>query len=295
MTKADGVGVGGATPRFETTEQRTGALRSVVDEAVSVHRAFGNWLPLLSAIAVGRALGRPPALRMQVRHGPTIHTPGGDRSWRTAVECFGRDCYRLATADLPLAPTVLDIGANIGGFALAVLASHPQAQVDAYEPSPAALAALRTNITANDAQAHVTVHNSAVTGPSKPDTVWLNEQVGDLCTSSVLDQGNTVGVSANRVEVPALPLSAILSSYAGDIDLVKMDVEGAEYGIVGETPVELLAKVRRMVVEYHRVPGRHVHELAARLQAAGLVWERQEHSALPGQGLAWWARPAEDR
>lgn len=291
MTNADGGGVGEATPRLETTEQRAGTVRSVVAEAVSVHRAFGNWLPLLSAIAAGRALGRPPALRMRVRHGPTIQTPGGDRSWRTAVECFGHDCYRLATADLPPAPTVLDIGANIGGFALAVLAARPQAQVDAYEPSPAALAALRANIAANDAQAHVTVHHSAVTGPSEPDTVWLNEPVGDLCTSSVLDQGDTAGVSAHRVEVPALPLSAILSSSAGDIDLVKMDVEGAEYGIVEETPVELLSKVRRMVVEYHRVPGRHVRELAARFQAAGLVWERQEHSALPGQGLAWWARP----
>lgn len=294
MTKADGVGVGGPTPRFETTEQRTSTLRSVLDEAVSVHRAFGNWLPLLGAIALGRVRGRPPTLRMSVRHGPTIHTPSGDRSWWTAVECFGRDCYRLSTVDLPPAPAVVDLGANIGGFALAVLAVRPQAQVAAYEPSPAALAALRTNIAVNNAQARVAVHHGAVTGPSEPDTVWLNEQVGDLCTSSVLDQGDAVGVSAHRVEVPALPLSAILSSYPSDIDLLKMDVEGAEYGIVEETPVGLLAKVRRMVVEYHDVPGRNVRELAHHLHAAGLVWERQEHSALPGQGLAWWARPAED-
>ena len=111
----------------------------------------------------------------------------------------------------------------------------------------------------------------------------------------MLDQGNSLGVSAHRVEVPALPLSAILSSYPSDIDLLKMDAEGAEYGIVEETPVELLAKVRRMVVEYHRVPGHQVRELAAGLRTAGLVWEGQEHSALPGQGLAWWARPAQDR
>lgn len=295
--KAEGAGMSGPTPRFETSEPvHQHLLRSVQDEALSVHRAFGNWLPLLAAIALGRAQGRPPALRMSVRHGgPTIHTPGGDRSWWTAVECFGRDCYRLSTADLPPAPAVVDIGANIGGFALAVLAVRPQAQVAAYEPSPAALAALRTNIAVNNAQARVAVHHGAVTGPSEPDTVWLNEQVGNLCTSSVLDQGDAVGVSAHRVEVPAVPLSAILSSYAGDIDLLKMDVEGAEYGIVEATSVELLAKVRRMVVEYHDVPGRNVRELAHHLHTAGLVWERQEHSALPGQGLAWWARPAEDR
>jgi len=115
--------MGGSTPRFETTEQRTSTLWSVLDEAVSVHRAFGNWLPLLAAIALGRAQGRPPALRMRVRHGPTLFTLGGDRSWWTAVECFGRDCYRLATVDLPPAPAIVDIGANIGAFTLAVLAS----------------------------------------------------------------------------------------------------------------------------------------------------------------------------
>ena len=290
MTKAGGTSVSGPAPRFETTERRTSTLRSVVDEAVSVHRAFGNWLPLLAAIALGRAQRRPPELRMRVRHGPTIHTPAGDRSWRTAVEVFGRDCYRLATADLPPAPAVVDIGANIGGFALAVLAVRPQAQIAAYEPSPAALAALRTNIAANDAQPRVTVHAGAVTGPPKPGTVWLNEQVGDLCTSSVLGKGDAVAGSAHRVEVPALPLSAILSSYPNEIDLLKMDVEGAEYGIVEATPVELLAKVRRMVVEYHAVPGCDVRDLAHHLHLAGFAWERQEHSALPGQGLAWWAR-----
>ena len=291
MTKAEGAGVSGPVPRLETIERRTGKLQSMVDEAVSVRRAFGNWLPLLAAIARGRALGRPPALNMRVRNGPRIHTPGGDRSWRTAVECFGRDCYRLAAADLPPAPVVVDIGGNIGGFTLALLAVRPQAQVAAYEPSPAALAVLRTNIAANDAQDRVMVHHVAVTGPPEPDTVWLNEQVGDLCTSSLIDQGEAVGESTPRVEVPALPLSAILSSYRCDIDLLKMDVEGAEYGIIAATPVELLAKVRRMVVEYHNIPGHHVRELARHLHRAGLTWERQEHSALSGQGLAWWARP----
>lgn len=92
----------------------------------------------------------------------------------------------------------------------------------------------------------------------------------------------------HRVEVPAVALSAILSIYPGDVDLLKMDVEGAQYRIIAATPIPLLAKVRRMVVEYHDVPGHDVRELAEWLQAAGFEWERQEHSGLPRQGLAWW-------
>lgn len=283
----------GPAPRVETSEPVHQHLwQSVVHEVVSVRRGFGNWLPLLAAIALGRWRGRPPRLQMHVRHGPTLHTPAGDRSWWTAVECFGRDCYRLGAADLPSAPVVLDIGANIGAFSLAVLAVRPAATITAYEPSPGALAVLRSNITANHAEDRVSVHGSAVTGPPGPDTVWLNEREGDLCTSSVLDRSGVVGARTHRVEVPACSLSTVLSSHLGDIDFLKMDVEGAEYGIIEATPVDLLAKVRRMAVEYHHVPGRHVHELAAYLQAAGFDWERQEHSVLPGQGLSWWARQA---
>lgn len=278
----------GPTPRIETTEPiHRHLLSSLLAEALAVRRGFENWLPLLAAIDVGRLRGRPGALCMQVRHGPTLRTPEGDRSWRTAVECFGLECYRLAEAQLPPAPVVVDIGANIGCFALALLGIRPQAQVAAYDASPSAIAALTSNIAANHAQSQVAVHHGAVTGPAEPRTVWLNEHVGDLCTSSLLDRG-AARESMHRVEVPALALSTILSAYPGDVDLLKMDVEGAEYGIIEATPIPLLAKVRRMVIEYHDVPGHDVQDLAECLQAAGFEWERLEHSGIPRQGLAWW-------
>lgn len=283
----------GLRPRVETTEPvREHLLGSVVDEVCSLRRGFWNWPGLCGAIAVGRMRGRQRTLSMEVRHGPTLSTPGGDRSWWTAVEIFGRDCYQLARIDLPYAPVVVDIGANIGGFSLAVLNIRPCAHIAAFEASPGVLGALQRNIEANGARGRVSVHHAAVTGPSESDTVWLNEHVGDLCTSSLLEPSDGDGQPRHRVEVPARPLSVILASYPHGIDLLKMDVEGAEYGIVEATPPELLGKVRSMVVEYHDVPGHCVGELAAHLHEAGLVWERQVHSALPNQGLCWWVQAA---
>jgi len=279
------------TPRVETIEPaHEHLLGSVTDEVRGLRKGFGNWPGLCGAIAVGRMRGRPPALTMRVRRGPTLATPGGDRSWWTAVEIFGRDCYQLAGAGLPPAPVVVDIGANIGGFSLAVLHLRPRAQIAAFEASPAALVALQRNIAANGADERVAVHHAAVTGPTEPGTVWLNEHVGDLCTSSLLESGHAGRQSTHRVEVSARPLSTILASYPAGVDLLKMDVEGAEYDIVAATPPPLFARVRRMVVEYHDVPEHHVNELATHLHEAGLLWERQEHSALPNQGLAWWAQ-----
>jgi FkbM family methyltransferase len=281
----------GLTPRVATTEPaHAHLLGSVVEEVRGLHKGFGNWPGLCGAIAVGRVRGRPPALTMRVRHGPTLATPGGDRSWRTAVEIFGRDCYQLARAGLPPAPVVVDIGANIGGFSLAVLNLRPRAQIAAFEASPAALVALQRNVAANGVGERVAVHHAAVTGPTEPGTVWLNEHVGDLCTSSVLESSDAGRESTHRVKVPARPLSAILASYPHGVDLLKMDVEGAEYDIVAATSPQLFARVQRVVVEYHDVPGHNVDELAAHLHEAGLLFERHEHSALPNQGLAWWAQ-----
>ncbi len=285
-----------AVPRY-----RAGA---VVAEARSIHRGFANWLALLGAIGVGRVRGCPPALDMRARAGPNMRTPAGDRSWWTAVECFGRDNYRLASCHLPPGPVVIDVGANIGAFALAVLALRPEARVAAYEASPLALATLRANVASNRAEGAVTVHHAAVTGLAEPATVWLYEHIGDLCTSSLLGpvtasqigEADAAGLGipefgAERTEVPAIALSELLGSGPQEVDLLKIDVEGAEYAILEATPLHLLGKVRRLVLEYHRVPGHDIGELAERLGEAGLRWERHERSALPYQGMGWWVKP----
>lgn len=285
-----------ATPLVETEEpSAAGTTQAVLHEAADVHRGFSNWLPLLVAIAVGRAQRRPRALRMRARSGPTLWSPEGDRSWWTAVEVFGRDCYRLGSAGMPASPTVVDVGANIGAFALAVSASRPRAHVSAYEASPAAVAALQANVAANGAGDRVSVHHCAVIGAPERGTVWLNEQQGDLCTSSVVLTDQACPAATHRVEVPATTLGAVLRSHPNGVDLLKMDVEGAEYEIVAATPIDQLARVARVVLEYHEVPGHQVSELADRLGAAGLVWELQEHGARPGHGLGWWRRQDADR
>lgn len=295
MTSAEQAAGNHHAPRVAEREPAPRHLvGSVWFEIVAIRCAFQNWLPMLVAIAAGRLRGQPPALEMRVRRGPTLRTPEGDRSWWTAVECFGRDCYRLGAMQLRAAPVVVDVGANVGAFTLALLVQRPDAQVAAYDASPAAVAVLAGNIAANNAGNQVTVHHNAVVGAADQSTIWLNEHVGDLCTSSVLDSRDPVG-SVHRVAVPAVALSTILSAYPGDVDLVKLDVEGAEYEIVQQTPIELLGKVQWMVVEYHDVPGHDLQELASCLAAAGMVWVRQVHSALPRQGLAWWVKESELR
>ena len=267
---------------------------AILAEAVSVHRGFDNWLPVSWRLLVGRLSNRPPALRLHARSGPILDTLAGDRSWWTCVEVFGRDCYHLAALSLPAAPTVVDIGANLGAFTLAVRAARPEAQIISFEPGPTAFGMLALNVRRNEPPgARTTLHQVAVTGSGAAPTVLLAERAGDLCTSSILP-GATGESVVNTIEVPSRSLADVLSGCADGVDLVKIDAEGAEYDMVCTTQPAILRSAHQMVIEYHPVAGRSFEELSHHLRAAGFACTRRERSALPGQGLVWWERRAEE-
>ena len=283
-------------PLVETQEtpHRHQAL-AILAEAASVFRGFENWLPVSWRLLVGRLHNRPPALRLRTRSGPILETLAGDRSWRTCVEVFGRDCYHLASLSLPAAPTVVDIGANLGAFTLAVRAGWPEAQIISFEPGPTAFGMLALNVRRNESSGgRSTLHQVAVTGLGAGPTVQLAERAGDLCTSSIFPgaAGETV---VNTTEVFCRSLADILAGCPGGVDLVKIDAEGAEYDIVCTTPPAMLRTARQLVIEYHPLAGRSFEELAHHLRAASFWCSRRERSALPGQGLAWWERRAQER
>ena len=285
-----------ATPLVETRERPPRhQLLAILAEAVSVHRGFENWLPVSWRLLVGRLRNRPPALRLHARSGSILETPAGDRSWRTCVEVFGRDCYHLDTLSLPAEPTVVDIGANLGAFTLAVRAAWPGAQIISFEPGPTAFEMLALNVRRNGSPgARTTLHRVAVTGSGAGPTVRLAERAGDLCTSSILP-GAIGEALVNTIEVPSRSLAYVLSGCPDGVDLVKIDTEGAEYDMVCTTPPAILRSAHQLVIEYHPVTGRSFEELAHHLRAAGFWCTRREHSALPGQGLAWWERRGEER
>ena len=279
------------SPCVETREvPHHNVALAILAEAIMVYRGFENWLPVSWRLLVGRLRNRPPALRLRSRQGPILETLAGDRSWWTCVEVFGRDCYRLAALRLPVAATVVDIGANLGAFTLAVRAARPNAQIISFEPSPSAFGMLAVNVgRSKPSGSRTTLRQVAVTGAGAGPTVQLAERTGDLCTSSILPAtGGQPGV--REIEVPARSLVAVLRSCPDGVDLVKIDAEGAEYDMICTTPPATLRIARQWVIEYHSVAGHSFEELARQLQLAGFSCSRREHSALPGQGLAWWER-----
>jgi FkbM family methyltransferase len=141
-------------------------------------------------------------------------------------------------------PRILDCGGNIGLASLFFKRRFPAARITAYEADPALFAILQANLAANGASDIETVHAALWTANGR---VTFRAEGSD---SGMI--GSLPGaVAGTAVDVPSLRLRDIMASEAGGrIDLLKLDIEGAE-GAVLEDCEPVLARVGAIVMDLH--------------------------------------------
>lgn len=130
---------------------------------------------------------------------------------------------------------VLDVGANIGYYTLlAARLVGPTGRVYAFEPEPANFALLQKNVRANGC-ANVILEQKAVSNQNGKLKLYLSEQnKGD---HQIFDSGEI----RPAVEVDTVRLDDYFRDCTGAIDVVKMDIQGAE-GLALEGMDKLLRK-----------------------------------------------------
>ena len=147
--------------------------------------------------------------------------------------------------------TFIDVRANWSYFTL--LAVHligTRGRVASLEPDPRLFPKLQDNVTRNNLQ-HVTV--LPIAAAAEPGTLLLagyNEADGNFGLSRVVSHDMA---NAQAFSVEARPLDAVFDSHGvTNIDLLKMDIEGAE-GFVLAGLVQALAdhRIQRLLVELH--------------------------------------------
>lgn len=173
------------------------------------------------------------------------------------------EVWRNRVYGLPPTGTVIDIGANIGAYA--IYASQTADRVIAIEPVPANVAQLRANLARNDIS-NVIVEEAAVTASGERQAIWTNRNNAGACSA--------YGAPGPRITARAARFNDILRKYAiTSVDVVKIDVEGMEYALLAEPESTLLTRTRRIVIEFHSgwgysgTPGAG----AAMLRAAGFA------------------------
>ena len=166
---------------------------------------------------------------------------------------------------LSIGPTdiVVDIGANVGNFAL-FAARQTNGKVYAFEPVPKNFQLLQTNINLNSAT-NIAPLEMAVA--DKDATIEMT--VSNVETAHSLYLKNFK--SENTIPVKTIALESFMAQYQiPRIDFLKIDSEGAEYDTILNLPKETLAKIKRIVLEQHdRYTGRDHKQIAKFLSENG--------------------------
>jgi FkbM family methyltransferase len=230
--------------------------------------SFQNWrLPLVLG-SLAHRLRRFPGLRawlldrelrLRTRRGPVLVARLRDLGG--PIDVFGHAEYDLAGIDWPAARFVVDLGAHVGSFSLWAAGAAP-CRVHAFEPNPATFELLRRNLAADPDRLRCT--RAAVAGSAGTRQLALAED----SAANAIDPGGDVTVASVTLG------EALAQAGFPQVDVLKMDIEGAEYEVFEQLAPRGLDGVGAIVLECHRGPGASPERLAARLAEVGFHVER---------------------
>jgi FkbM family methyltransferase len=223
---------------------------------------------------------RPGLVTHQLRGGPALTVDAGPADIRVINEVWIAGCYafpRLIPRD---GWRVIDLGANKGIYAAWVL-QQADALVTCYEPDPGNYTCLVANV-----GRRVQHFNVAVGSSTGTVTLYQVPHSGAL-SSIVPGRLQRRGTDTIPVEVPLVSFAGVTQD-VGRIDLLKIDVEGAEYDILLHSPDAAFASVQRIILEYDAVDPANAgitgRDLAARLRQLGFTINEGLDAAVKGNG-----------
>ncbi len=147
---------------------------------------------------------------------------------------------------------ILDVGAYRGDTAL-FFCIYGAEKVIAAEPAPDNYALAQQNIQQSPYQDRIDLVPVGVADKSGTLSLRFDPRQPHVHSLDHLHGSSSEGVPTVSVEVWSFQQ---LVQYSGwpEIDLVKLDCEGAEYPVLLHTPSEVLRRVRRWAIEYHGPP-----------------------------------------
>jgi FkbM family methyltransferase len=209
----------------------------------------------------------------------------------TAFEIFvleGYHCPReLLQEDVR---RIVDVGANVGYSLIYWASKFPVASIDAFEPHPKHLQILRRNLEMNRIEERVRIHPVAV-GIANGTCDLIDAGAASAITQTIDVLGRA---KSGRLQVDVVDFFDAVKG--AQIDLLKLDCEGAEYAIVMDPRFANL-HIGTLVMEWHATlehPEAH-QELTARLRDLGWKIEPGTMSniktldglGLLGAGVLW--------
>ena len=186
--------------------------------------------------------------QFRLRNGVVIEGPSTIDLPFLFHEIWLRRIYSPSGYEIGPGETVIDIGGNIGTFAIFAATRAAGVKVFSYEPFPENIKWLRSNVT-KSGLTNVQVFQQAVSGAT--GMRHLNVDSANWIVHSLFGQNTTE---------PGLPIESVtLDDIMNNecityCDLLKLDCEGSEYEILQRCAPDTLGRVRRIVGEFHEGP-----------------------------------------
>lgn len=188
-----------------------------------------KFLGVYFALFLKRKLGRVPKftkgkeLRFVIDRTPFSFWIKSQLDFDVLWDAVGEDQYEIPDIDSESIKTVFDLGSNVGATVIRFYTRYPNATIYAVEPDPDNFACLKQNVAPLDqerivlTQAAVTdIHNSEVTFHIAKKNHW----------SSSIEKRPSGG---EEISVKTVALDEFCGEHGiSSIDIVKMDIEGAE-------------------------------------------------------------------
>lgn len=168
-----------------------------------------------------------PGFKVKIPDGPSFLA-----SW---MEIFDREIYKFKTENN--SPRILDCGANVGVSCIFFKKFYPQARITAFEPDLKIANYLQHNLESAGIK-DIELIKKAVW--SSETTLHFHSEGSDGGRIEALPGGR-------KIEVQTVRLRDYLNE---NIDLLKIDIEGAETDVMRDVAPQL-QNVRNLFVEYH--------------------------------------------
>jgi FkbM family methyltransferase len=183
----------------------------------------------------------------QIRENENDPSYDHNLDFKVINETWQENVYRLHEYQFSYNGVFVDIGANIGAVSIFVDSFNKnrgfenKIKVYAVEPEPNNLYLLKQNIENNPTE-NITIINNAI---------WHEEKM--VLISNRGGNSNIMEPEEDTSEVLAITLETLFSTYdIKEVDVMKIDIEGAEFDLILNTPEETLGKIKTLVLEFDK-------------------------------------------
>jgi FkbM family methyltransferase len=194
-------------------------------------------------------------------------------SWMNYVEMFIDKYYDVY--DLSNINNALDMGANDGLFTEYLLSIGVK-KVYCFEPDPRCIAFLNSNYYN---KSNIVVVDKAVYFEDATGLDFFCSQEAST-TSSLTDKTGSehYGRLSDRTLVDGITLNTFRQKYNCMPDFIKMDIEGAEYGVLTSLEDYEIQDVDRWLIEFHENTNGEFLQVAERFQSLGFEVKVHNHT-----------------